>query len=100
MMKVEQFENLDPILNNQIRLMVMSVLLKLKQADFKYLKEQTKANQGNLSHQLKKLQEASYIEIIKGFENNYPKTVCKITDEGISAFEQYVKNIKKYLYLE
>ena len=80
--------------------MVISILVKLKQADFNYLKEKTQANQGNLSHQLKKLQEAGYITIQKGYENNYPKTVCKISKEGLSAFENYVDQIKKYLYLE
>ncbi|NNC95731.1 MAG: transcriptional regulator [Chitinophagales bacterium] len=95
-----KYNDLDPILNNQIRLTVISILVKMKQADFNYLKERTNANQGNLSHQLKKLSEADYITIQKSFYNNYPKTTCKLTQTGLKAFETYVENIKNYLYLK
>ena len=98
--KQERYKDLDPLLNNQVRLTVISILMKLKQADFNYLKEQTAANQGNLSHQLRKLNEAGYISIQKSFVNNYPKTSCKITKKGKQAFEKYVESIKKYLYIE
>ena len=40
------------------------------------------------------------IEIEKSFENNYPKTTCKITKKGLNAFEDYVKAMKQYLHLE
>ena len=91
------YGKLDVVLNQQIRLAVVSILLKVKTADFKYLKEQTQTTQGNLSHQLKKLKEAGYIEIEKRFINNYPKTSCKITKKGKAAFEAYVIEMKKYL---
>jgi hypothetical protein len=45
----------------------------------------------------KKLKEAGYIEVIKQFKDNYPQTICKITTEGIKAFEQYVKDLQAYL---
>ncbi|MBE7629025.1 winged helix-turn-helix domain-containing protein [Tenacibaculum piscium] len=93
------YDNLDSILNQQIRLAVVSILIKVKKADFKYLKEQTQTTQGNLSHQLKKLKEAEYINITKTFEKNYPKTYCSLTSKGKKAFEEYVKQMKKYLNL-
>jgi len=46
-------KDLDPILNQQIRLAIVSLLIKVNKADFNYLKEKTKTTQGNLSHQLK-----------------------------------------------
>jgi len=82
-----------------VRLAVVSALIKLKQADFSYLMEITNTTQGNLSHQLKKLNEAKYIEIVKTFKGNYPQTICKLTETGKKAFEQYVDDIKKYLHL-
>ena len=91
------FKNLDPILNSQVRLAIVSILMRVKSADFLYLKEHTETTQGNLSHQLKKLKEANYVEIIKSFKNNYPRTTCKITKTGKVAFEKYVENIKGYL---
>jgi DNA-binding transcriptional ArsR family regulator len=91
------FKDLDPILHSQLRLAVVSLLVSVKEAEFTYLKEQTKATAGNLSVQLQKLKEAGYIDIEKKFKDNYPQTLCRITDEGVKAFEIYFKNIQQYL---
>lgn len=91
------FKNLDPILHSQLRLAVMSLLINAKEAEFTFLKEKTGATAGNLSVQIQKLKDAGYIEVIKQFKDNYPQTVCKITQKGITAFEQYVKNLQTYL---
>ena len=91
------FKDLDPLLHSQLRLAVISLLVSVKQAEFTYLKEQTKATAGNLSIQLQKLKDANYIEIEKTFKDNYPQTNCKITKTGIKAFEDYVKNLKQYI---
>jgi DNA-binding HxlR family transcriptional regulator len=93
------YDNLDPVLNSQVRLAVVSILMKIKQADFKYLLEMTDTTQGNLSHQLKKLHTEGYIEIVKTFKGNYPHTLCKLTPKGKKAFENYVQVIKDYLHL-
>ena len=95
----ENFEELDPMLTVPVRLAVISSLVKLKKADFIYLLEVTGTTQGNLSHQLKKLKEAGYIEIEKTFKGNYPQTICKLTTRGRKAFENHVLVIKKYLHL-
>lgn len=94
------YRKLDSVLNSPVRLAVVSILTQVKKADFNYLKEQTETTQGNLSHQIKKLKEAEYIEVIKSFQNNYPKTECKITKKGVQAFAEYVENIKTYLNLD
>lgn len=75
----------------------MSLLIGMKQAEFTWLREQTKASAGNLSVQLQKLKDAGYINIEKSFKDNYPQTVCSITKTGIKAFEDYVKNLKHYI---
>ena len=93
------YNELDPVLNTPVRLAIVSVLVKMKQADFSYLMEITKTTQGNLSHQIRKLSEAEYIEVIKTFRGNYPHTICKLTTKGRKAFEKYVADIKKYLHL-
>ncbi len=85
---------LDPILHSTLRLSVISVLASVKEADFTYLKEKTNATNGNLSVQITKLKEAEYIDVRKTFENNYPKTICRITKKGAKAFEQYVQDLK------
>ncbi len=91
------FAPLDPVLHNQLRLAVISLLVAVEEGDFNFLLEKTGATRGNLSVQLTKLKEAGYIAVTKSFKDNYPNTLCRITPQGLSAFEQYVKAIKGYL---
>jgi predicted transcriptional regulator len=91
------FKDLDPILHSQLRLAIMSLLISVKEAEFTFLKEKTGATAGNLSVQVQKLKEVGYIEVTKQFKENYPQTLCKITQVGISKFEQYVKDLQGYL---
>ncbi|MEN9686502.1 MAG: hypothetical protein RLZZ28_2288 [Bacteroidota bacterium] len=91
------FKELDPILHAQLRLAVMSLLIAVKEADFTFIREKTNATAGNLSVQVQKLKEAGYIEVVKQFKDNYPQTTCKITSEGIAAFEAYVQALQAYL---
>ena len=91
------FKELNPLLHSELRLAVMSVLLSVESADFVYLREQTGATAGNLSVQIDKLQQAGYITVEKGFQGNKPRTTCAITEQGISAFEEYVAALKSYI---
>lgn len=75
----------------------MSILMTVEEADFVYLKEQTQSTVGNLSVQITKLQEAGYIEVEKGFQGKRPRTTCRITPVGRSAFEEYVSTLRQYL---
>lgn len=92
------FKELDPILHAQLRLAVMSLLISVEEAEFTFLKEKTNATAGNLSVQLNKLKDAGYIAIRKQFKDNYPQTLCKVTPQGIDAFEAYVKALQSYLH--
>lgn len=91
------FKTLDPILHNQLRLSIMSLLMNIESAEFSWLLEQTKATRGNLSVQISKLKEAGYIRVKKSFRGNYPLTTCSISKKGVDAFERYVEAIKGYL---
>lgn len=93
------FKELDPILHSQLRLAVISLLLNVDEAEFTYIREETKATAGNLSVQINKLKEAGYIEVNKRFKGNYPQTMCRITKKGILKFEEYVDALKSYLNL-
>ncbi len=91
------FNDLDPILHSQLRLAIMSLLISVKEAEFTFIKEKTNATAGNLSVQVQKLKEAGYIDVTKEFKDNYPNTSCKITKQGIRAFENYVASLQQYL---
>lgn len=95
--KDNMYKNLDPLLHAPLRLAIVSHLMAHPKVSFTTLKKHTEASSGNLSVQLKKLEEAQYLSIQKSFLDNYPHTQVSLTKKGIKAFENYVKNLKKYL---
>ena len=94
------FKPLDPLLHSELRLAVMSLLVSVEEAEFPYIKEQTGSTAGNLSVQIDKLAAAGYIEVEKTFRGKRPCTLCRISDKGMNAFEQYVDTLKEYLRLQ
>jgi DNA-binding MarR family transcriptional regulator len=94
---MKPFKDLDPVLHSQLRLAIVSFLMREKEGDFAVLKEKTNATAGNLSVQINKLRESGYIEVTKDFKDNYPHTLCRITAAGGRAFDEYVKSLQSYL---
>jgi DNA-binding transcriptional ArsR family regulator len=93
------YKDLDPLLHSQLRLAIMSILISTEEADFVFLREKTGSTAGNLSVQIEKLREAGYVDVIKSFKGRMPRTTCRITVKGISAFEQYVAALQNYINL-
>ena len=91
------FKPLNPLLHSELRLAIISLLVSVDEADFVYIKEQTGATAGNLSVQIGKSQKTAYIQVEKGFNGKKPRTSCRITQEGLKAFEEYVKALKSYI---
>lgn len=92
------YKDLDPLLHSPLRLAIMSLLVSSEKAEFRHIQDETKATAGNISIQIKKLQEAGYIKVKKTFKNNYPNTMLSITGKGIEAFETYVNTLRKYIH--
>jgi predicted transcriptional regulator len=91
------YKDLDPLLHSQLRLAIVSLLMTSEHVNFNQIKDTTNATSGNISVQIKKLQDAGYVEVIKSFKNNYQNTSLKITNKGIKAFEDYVESLKQYI---
>ncbi len=94
------FNKLDPLLHSQLRLAIMSLLVSEEQADFKRIKEVTKATSGNISVQIQKLEKAGYVTVKKSFKNNYSNTEAILTAKGLRAFDKYVNDLKNYINIE
>ena len=91
------YKDLDPLIHSQLRLAIISLLVASEKVEFTHIKEETKAAAGNISIQIKKLEDAGYIKVEKSFKNNYPNTMLSITSKGVKAFENYVNTLKKYI---
>ena len=90
-------KELNPLLHSQLRLAVMSILMNVVEADFVYLRQTTESTAGNLSVQLDKLSSAGYIAVDKEFVGKKPHTVCRVTEKGKQAFEEYVDALRQYI---
>ena len=88
---------LNPIIHSQLRLSILSILMSVEDVDFMYLKQKTEATMGNLSVQITKLEEAGYIQVDKTFNGKRPRTVCRMTEAGKSAFLEYVVALRQYI---
>lgn len=88
---------LDKILHQKARLGIMSILMASQEAEFNYLKEKLKLTDGNLSTHLSLLEKEKFIKIKKKFVKKKPKTVCRITEAGRKAFEEYLKYLEEII---
>ena len=83
----------EKLLFNPIRLKTISFLITVETCTFKALLNVTASSKGNLSVQLKKLNEAGLINIEKYFQKSYPTTDYSITKKGKDSFEEFYKQL-------
>jgi DNA-binding MarR family transcriptional regulator len=88
-------QDIDRLIHEPSRLMIMAQLYVVQSADFLFLQRQTQMTPGNLSAHLSKLEDAGYVEITKEFLDRKPHTALALTKKGRDAFKQYRKNIKQ-----
>jgi DNA-binding MarR family transcriptional regulator len=82
----------DEIIHQPLRLKIMAALAATpaEPLEFKRLKAVTGATDGNLGRQLQTLAEADYIDVIKDYANNRPRTRAELTAKGRTAFDAHV----------
>jgi DNA-binding MarR family transcriptional regulator len=95
--QVRVFAELDRVIHEPGRLMIVALLSVVKECDFLYLLHETNLNKGTLSSHLTRLEEAGYIEIEKTYRGKVPQTLLRLTGSGRTAFEAYRKGLKKAL---
>jgi len=87
----------DRIIHEPARLLIVTILYTAEKADFLFLLNETGLTRGNLSTHLTKLEAAGYVNIEKSFRGKIPQTLCAITPAGMEAFEKYRKQINQFL---
>ena len=88
-------ERLDDVIHGRVRLGVLAHLIKTEVADFNELKSVLHVTQGNLSMHLRKLEEAGYAHIEKGYLGRRPRTQVRLTSAGRRAFAKYLSAIEQ-----
>ncbi len=69
--------DVDRLVHEPARLIILSILYVLESADFLYLLRETGLRKGNLSSHLSRLEEAKYITIEKTYRGKTPMTICQ-----------------------
>jgi DNA-binding MarR family transcriptional regulator len=77
----------DRVLHSPSRLIIVTILSALKEADFLYLLNESGLTRGNLSPHLSRLEQEDYIEIEKTCRGKIPLTLCRFTETGQKAFQ-------------
>ena len=93
MSKADQTE-FDELILSKTRLGIISALIGGDKLEFTYLRNALKLSDGNLSVQIRKLEEAGYIKVEKVFIDRKPKTFCKITRKGRKAIRDLIKKLE------
>jgi len=95
--KIQRLGQVDCVIHEPARLMIVALLAAVAEADFQYLHQSTGLTKGNLSVHLAKLEEAGYVQIEKTFRGKYPLTICRLTPAGKDELEKYRKVMKAAL---
>lgn len=88
---------LDRVIHEPARLLIVALLAGVREADFLWLLRESKLSKGNLSNHLAKLADAGYVDVEKTYKGKIPLTILKLTKEGKGAFERYKKTINGVL---
>lgn len=91
---LQALATLDRVIHEPARLMIVTVLYAVTEADFLYLQRELGLTQGNLSSHLAKLEQAGYVLITKTFKGKYPLTICSLTNKGREAFDGYARKMQ------
>lgn len=94
---LQPIANIDPLIHAPTRLKIMAYLSIVESADFTFLMNQTGLTRGNLSVNLRKLEDAGYVSIKKEFVDRLPRTLIRLTEDGRQAIQTYRENMEQVL---
>jgi DNA-binding MarR family transcriptional regulator len=86
--------DLDKIIHERVRLAIISALAVNPSLGFTELRDLLQTTDGNLSVHARKLEDAGYVQCLKGFEGRTPRTEFRITAAGRRALEQYLEHME------
>ena len=85
--------DVDRLIHEPARLAIMTNLFVVDSANATYLLQQTGLTWGNLGSHLNKLEDAGYVEVVKGYRGRKPETTVLLTPSGRTALIDYRRQI-------
>ena len=94
---MREIGGLNRVIHEPARLMILTMLSAVEEADFLYLQRETGLTKGNLSAHLSRLEEAGLVSVEKTFHGKRPVTSVRLTTEGRRAFDAYRRQLSAAL---
>ncbi len=95
--QIKSIADLDRVIHEPARLMLVAILSEVEEVDFLYLLRETGMSKGNLSSHLSRLETAGYVEVTKTYRGKIQMTLCRLTENGRAAFAGYRTALKASL---
>lgn len=86
----QQYGSLNKLFEHRTRLAICALLNRYEKISFSRFKELLNETDGNLGAQLRKLEDASYLEVSKEFVARRPVSWYSITEAGKQAVHQHM----------
>ncbi len=86
--------DLDRLIHERVRLGIVSALAVNETLSFNDLKALLEVTDGNLSAHARKLEDAGYLECIKGYDGRVPRTEYRLTPAGGDALQEYLAHME------
>ena len=89
------YDKLERVIHEKARLSILSSLAAHPEGLlFNDLKDLCSLTDGNLSRHLDLLKESALVEVWKGYRNNRPQTLVRLTNSGKKRFLEYVQELE------
>jgi DNA-binding MarR family transcriptional regulator len=89
--------NIDDVVHQRTRLGVLAILREGTRVDFCALRDELGVTDGNLSQHLRVLEDASYVEMEKGYEGRRPRTWARATPAGNEALGKELELLSRIM---
>lgn len=93
----DYLSGVNKLLENRIRLAIMSLLMIHDRMEFNALKELLDLTDGNLSSHLAKLEKSSYLAVHKKFVGKKPQSTYSATSKGKKAFREHLDGLERII---
>lgn len=93
----ESLQNLDRLLEHRVRLAITVLLRRYNELSFSRIKELTEETDGNLGANLRKLEDAGYLNARKEFVERKPVTWYSLTKVGRKALKAHMDALAELL---
>ena len=90
---------INDLIHGRVRLAAMAYIAGAGEADFMAIKKAVNTSDGNMSVHLRKLEDAGYLAVTKGYNERKPQTIYALTDVGRAAWQEYLEKMR-YLLME